>query len=106
MACHHTWMIRILYPAYATPPRVQKPFAVKHRTLSQHKRQIQIYDTTRSVICPDLHRFYKFVIVTLQQYLENDEQDLLSLTESALSKLSQMSDEDFEKLELYPDFDA
>ena len=28
------------------------------------------------------------------------------LTESALSKLSQMSDEDFEKLELYPDFDA
>ena len=28
------------------------------------------------------------------------------LTELALNKLSQMSDEDLEKLELYPDFDA
>ena len=45
-------------------------------------------------------------LTEMKQYLENDEQDLLSLTESALSKLSQMSDEDFEKLELYPDFDA
>ena len=45
-------------------------------------------------------------LTEMKQYLEGDEQDLLSLTESALSKLSQMSDEDFEKLELYPDFDA
>jgi hypothetical protein len=45
-------------------------------------------------------------LTEMKQYLENDEQDLLSLTESALNKLSQMSDEDFEKLELYPDFDA
>lgn len=45
-------------------------------------------------------------LTEMKQYLESDEQDLLSLTESALSKLSQMSDEDFEKLELYPDFDA
>ena len=45
-------------------------------------------------------------LTEMKQYLESDEQDLLSLTESALNKLAQMSDEDFEKLELYPDFDA
>ena len=45
-------------------------------------------------------------LTEMKQYLESDEQDLLSLTESALFKLSQMSDEEFEKLELYPDFDS
>ena len=45
-------------------------------------------------------------LTEMKQYLESDEQDLLSLTESALSKLSQMSNEEFEKLELYPDFDS
>ena len=45
-------------------------------------------------------------LTEMKLYLENDEQDLLALTESALNKLSQMSDEDFEKLELYPDFDV
>ena len=45
-------------------------------------------------------------LTEMKQYLESDEKDLLALTESALSKLSQMSDEDFEKLELYPDFDS
>ena len=45
-------------------------------------------------------------LTEMKQYLESDERDLLALTESALNKLSQMSDEDFEKLELYPDFDA
>lgn len=45
-------------------------------------------------------------LTEIKQSLESDEQDLLSLTESALSKLSRMSDEDFDKLELYLDFDA
>ena len=45
-------------------------------------------------------------LTEMKHYLEKDETELLTLTESALSKLSQMSDEDFEKLELYPDFDA
>ena len=45
-------------------------------------------------------------LTEMKQYLESDERDLLSLTESALNKLSRMSDEDFEKLELYPDFDV
>jgi len=42
----------------------------------------------------------------MKQYLEQDETELLELTESALVKLGRISDEDFEKLELVPDFDA
>lgn len=42
----------------------------------------------------------------MKRYLEKDETDLLELTESALSKLGRLSDEDFEKLELVPDFDV
>ena len=34
-----------------------------------------------------------------------DEIELLDLTDSTLNKLSAMSDEDYAKLELYPDFD-
>ena len=44
-------------------------------------------------------------LTEMKHYLENDETELLALTESALNKLSKMSDEEFEKLELYPDFD-
>ena len=42
----------------------------------------------------------------MKHYLEKDETELLTLTESALSKLSQMTDDEFDALELYPDFDA
>jgi len=45
-------------------------------------------------------------LTEMKRYLEKDETELLTLTESALEKLSKMSDEEFEKLELYPDFDA
>lgn len=45
-------------------------------------------------------------LANMKKYLEQDETDLLELTESALSKLGRLSDEDFEKLELVPDFDA
>ena len=44
-------------------------------------------------------------LTEMKHYLENDETELLALTEAALNKLSKMSDEEFEKLELYPDFD-
>ncbi len=44
-------------------------------------------------------------LTEMERYLEKDETELLTLTESALEKLSRMSDEEFEKLELYPDFD-
>ncbi len=45
-------------------------------------------------------------LTEMKHYLENDETELLALTESARNKLSKMSDEEFEKLELYPDFDV
>ena len=41
----------------------------------------------------------------MRGYLEPDEAELLTLTDSALEKLSQISDAAFEELELYPDFD-
>ena len=44
-------------------------------------------------------------LTEMKHYLENDETELLTLTEAALEKLSKMSDEEFEKMELYPDFD-
>ena len=45
-------------------------------------------------------------LTEMKHYLENDETELLALTESALGKISKMSDEEFDALELYPDFDA
>lgn len=43
-------------------------------------------------------------IVVMQKYLENDEKELKSMSDSLLDKLEQMSDEEFTELELYPDF--
>ncbi len=44
-------------------------------------------------------------LTEMRGYLEPDETELLSLTDSALEKLSHISDADFDALELYPDFD-
>lgn len=41
----------------------------------------------------------------MRKELSEDEVELRELTDSTLNKLSAMSDEDYEKLELYPDFD-
>ena len=41
----------------------------------------------------------------MQKELDVDEATLRELTDSVLNKLSAMPDEDYEKLELYPDFD-
>lgn len=41
----------------------------------------------------------------MRKELSTDEIELRELTDSVLNKLSAMSDEDYEKLELYPDFD-
>lgn len=43
-------------------------------------------------------------IVVMQKYLENDETELKTMSDSLLDKLEQMSDEEFSELELYPDF--
>lgn len=41
----------------------------------------------------------------MRKELSEDETELLALTDSTIKKLTAMSDEDYEKLELYPDFD-
>ena len=41
----------------------------------------------------------------MQKELDTDEVALRELTDSVLNKLSAIPDEDYEKLELYPDFD-
>lgn len=45
-------------------------------------------------------------LTEMRGYLEPDETELLSLTDSALEKLSQMNNDAFEQLVLFPDFDA
>lgn len=44
-------------------------------------------------------------LTEMKAELRTDETDLRELTDSTIAKLSAMSDEDYEKLELYPDFD-
>ena len=41
----------------------------------------------------------------MKKELDTDEVELLELTDSTLNKLLAMSNEDYAKLELYPDFD-
>lgn len=41
----------------------------------------------------------------MRKELDTDEAALRELTDSVLNKLSAMTDEDYAKLELYPDFD-
>ena len=41
---------------------------------------------------------------TMREQLEADETELLQMTDSAIKKLRAMSDEDYEALELFPDF--
>ncbi len=45
-------------------------------------------------------------LTEMRGYLEPDEDELRTLTDSALSKLGRMSDADFAALELFPDFDT
>lgn len=42
---------------------------------------------------------------SMKKYLEPDEAELLALTDSALSKLEKLTDEEYAQLELVPDFD-
>ena len=43
-------------------------------------------------------------IMYMQQYLEPDETELAEMSDSLLAKLEQMSDEEFDELEKFPDF--
>lgn len=44
-------------------------------------------------------------LTAMREYLEPEETELRDLTDSVLKKLEALSDEDFAKLELFPDFD-
>ena len=44
-------------------------------------------------------------ITEMRTYLEDDETDLAELTVSVLRKLESISDDEFDSLDLYPDFD-
>ena len=44
-------------------------------------------------------------ITEMQTYLEDNEVELADLTASVLRKLDSISDDEFESLDLYPDFD-
>ena len=44
-------------------------------------------------------------LLEMRKELSVDETELLALTDSTIEKLSAMSDEDYNELELYPDFD-
>ena len=44
-------------------------------------------------------------LTEMRKYLEPDETELLALTDSALAKLNQLTDAEFENLDLIPDFD-
>ena len=44
-------------------------------------------------------------LTEMRGYLTPEESELRDLTDSALGKLSSMTDAEFEELELYPDFD-
>ena len=44
-------------------------------------------------------------LTTMREQLEEDETELLQMTDSAIRKLNAMSDADYETLELFPDFD-
>lgn len=43
-------------------------------------------------------------ITVMQQYLEKDETELTEISNSLLSKLEKMTDEEFDELEKFPDF--
>ena len=43
-------------------------------------------------------------LTDMRGQLEEDETELMQMTDSALRKLNAMSDADYEALELYPDF--
>lgn len=45
-------------------------------------------------------------LTEMRGYLDEDEAELRDLTDSALQKLDEITDEDFAALELIPDFDT
>ena len=44
-------------------------------------------------------------LAAMREYLEPDEKELLTLTDSVLEKLEAITDAEYAELELFPDFD-
>ena len=44
-------------------------------------------------------------LTAMRKYLEPDETELMEMTDSVLKKLSVMTDDEFDTLDLFPDFD-
>lgn len=44
-------------------------------------------------------------LVVMREYLEPEETELRDMTDSVVDKLEQMSDAEFDALDLFPDFD-
>ena len=72
---------------------------MKAKMVSYEERQLMaIYNTgTRKGLLEAL--------IDMQKFLSKEEQDLNDLTASAISKLQEMPDDEFEALDLVPDFD-
>jgi len=68
------------------------------KSVTYEERQLMaIYNTgTRKGLLDEL--------IHMQQYLSSEEVDLKNLTTSAIRKLQEMSDDDYEALDLVPDF--
>ena len=68
------------------------------KSVTYEERQLMaIYNTgTRKGLLHEL--------IHMQQYLSSEEVDLKNLTTSAIQKLQEMSDDDYEALDLVPDF--
>ena len=63
----------------------------------EERQLMAIYNTgTRKGLLDEL--------IHMQQYLSSEEVDLKNLTTSAIRKLQEMSDDDYEALDLVPDF--
>ena len=54
---------------------------------------------------PGTRRGLLKALIDMQEYLSKEERDLNDLTASAISKLQEMSDDEYEALDLVPDFD-
>ena len=72
---------------------------MKAKMVTYEERQLMaIYNTgTRKGLLEAL--------IDMQKFLSKEDQDLNDLTASAISKLQEMSDDDYEALDLVPDFD-
>ena len=66
----------------------------------EEQNLVCIYNSsgTRAVVIAALNE--------MRGYLEPDEDELRTLTDSALSKLGRMTDADFAALDLFPDFET